>query len=90
MARSMQDTPAEQPEEVVVEGAYRRAVRQAVESLPDNHRSVVVMHHLEGMEVAEIARVLGVPNGTVLSRLARARETLRRKLSSLVDVEDGT
>ena len=59
-------------------------VRRAVRSLPDIHREVVTMHHLEGMEVTEIAAVLGVATGTVLSRLARAREALRAKLDELV------
>lgn len=75
---------SEAPERVVLSEVTQEAVRQAVRSLPDIHRSVVTMHHLEGMEVTEIAQVLGVSVGTVLSRLARARETLRRKLGSLV------
>jgi len=59
-------------------------VRKAIATLPEAHRVVVTMHHLEGMEVNEIAEVLGVPPGTVLSRLARARETLRSRLNHLV------
>lgn len=78
------DAPPE-PDEVVAGWQAQAAVREAVQSLPEIHRAVVVMHHLEGMEVAEIAQVLGVPHGTVLSRLARARCTLRRKLSTLVE-----
>ncbi|MEJ5250635.1 MAG: sigma-70 family RNA polymerase sigma factor [Chthonomonadetes bacterium] len=73
------------PERVVFTEATQEAVRQAIRSLPEIHREVVTMHHLEGMEVSEIAQVLGVPKNTVLSRLARAREALRRKLSYLVD-----
>lgn len=73
------------PERVVLTEATQEAVRQAIRSLPEIHREVVTMHHLEGMEVSEIAQVLGVPKNTVLSRLARAREALRRKLSYLVD-----
>jgi RNA polymerase sigma-70 factor (ECF subfamily) len=76
---------SQEPERIVLAEATQEAVRQAVRSLPEIHRSVVTMHHLEGMEVTAIAQVLGVSPGTVLSRLARARETLRRKLSSLVE-----
>ncbi len=73
------------PEQLVMDEATQEAVREAVRSLPPIHREVVTMHHLEGMEVAEIAQILGVPKNTVLSRLARAREALRHKLSHLVD-----
>lgn len=81
---SLGDAPPN-PEDVVTGREAQETVRRAVASLPEKHRDVVVMHHLEGMEVAEIAGALGVPEGTVLSRLARARDALRRKLTSLVD-----
>lgn len=76
---------SENPEQIVLSEATQEAVRQAVRSLPENHREVVTMYHLEDMEISEIAQVLGVPKNTVLSRLARAREALRRKLGYLVD-----
>jgi len=81
------DTPdwSQEPERIALSEATREAVRRAIRSLPDIHRSVVTMHHLEGMEVSEIAEALGIAPGTVLSRLARAREALRRKLSTLVE-----
>jgi DNA-directed RNA polymerase specialized sigma24 family protein len=44
------------------------------------------MHHLEDIEVEDVARMLGVPHGTVLSRLARARAVLKRKLASFVEM----
>lgn len=73
------------PELVVLSEATQEAIRQAVRSLPEIYREVVTMHHLEGMEISEIAQVLGIPKNTVLSRLARAREALRHKLSYLVE-----
>ncbi|GIV21110.1 MAG: ECF-family RNA polymerase sigma factor [Armatimonadota bacterium] len=73
------------PEQIVLSEATQEAVRQAVRSLPESHREVVTMYYLEDMEIAEVAQVLGVPKNTVLSRLARAREALRRKLGYLVD-----
>lgn len=76
---------SDNPEQIVLSEATQEAVRQAVRSLPENHREVVTMYHLEDMEISEIAQVLGVPKNTVLSRLARAREALRRKLGYLVD-----
>ncbi len=76
---------SDNPEHLVLSEAEQEAVRQAVRSLPENHREVVTMYYLEDMEIAEVAQVLGVPKNTVLSRLARAREALRRKLSYLTD-----
>ncbi|MCC6442905.1 MAG: sigma-70 family RNA polymerase sigma factor [Armatimonadetes bacterium] len=74
-----------EPEAIMQSRATRDVVRRAVDSLPEIHRSVVTLHHLEGMSVADIARTLDISQGTVLSRLSRARETLRRKLSLLVE-----
>jgi len=60
-------------------------VRAAVETLSADHRLVVTLHHLEGMPVEEIARILRCSVGTVKSRLSRARDHLRRKLAGLVE-----
>lgn len=76
---------SQSPEQIVLSEAAQEAVRQAVRSLPEHHREVVTMYYLEEMEISQIAQVLGVPKNTVLSRLARAREALRHKLSYLVD-----
>lgn len=74
------------PERVVVRQELSRAVEQAVASLSPEHREVVVLHHLRGLEVRDIARILQVAEGTVKSRLGRARTLLRRKLASWVEV----
>jgi len=60
-------------------------VRRAVATLSHDHRVVVTLHHLEGMPVEEIAKVMGCSVGTVKSRLSRARDHLRRKLANLVE-----
>lgn len=49
----------------------------ALEGLPIDHRAVLLMHHVHDLPVAEVARALGVPEGTVKSRLARARAALK-------------
>ncbi|MBM3495198.1 MAG: sigma-70 family RNA polymerase sigma factor [Armatimonadetes bacterium] len=58
-----------------------RMVHRAVDSLPPDYRTVILLHHLEDMRVDEIAEVLRVPVGTVKSRLSRARQALHRKLA---------
>ena len=59
----------------------RQTVRQAVEALPLDLREVIVLRELEGLSYKEIAAVAAIPLGTVMSRLARARERLQQSLS---------
>ncbi len=68
------------PEETLTTEELQRRVREAVQTLSQDHKAVIVMHHFQGMEVNDIARILGVPTGTVKSRLARGRDQLHRKL----------
>lgn len=53
-----------------------RQVRGALEQLPDAFREVLILREMEGLSYREIARITGVPTGTVMSRLARGRERL--------------
>ncbi|MBI5835059.1 MAG: RNA polymerase sigma factor [Armatimonadetes bacterium] len=66
-------------------GEQDEAVRAALERLSPEHREVVVLHHLEGLGVGEIAVTLGVATGTVKSRLGRARAHLARILGPLAE-----
>jgi len=69
------------PENIATDKELQNVVKNAIQSLPEIHRAVITMHHIEGMEIDDIAKVLKISNGTVMSRLARARESLRRKLA---------
>ena len=55
-----------------------RQVLDCLEKLPDDQRRAVALVGLESMSYAQAAKVLGVPMGTLMSRLARGREALRR------------
>jgi len=57
----------------------------AIRGLGEEHRTVVVLHYLADLPVDEVAAVLGVPVGTVKSRLARARAALAERLRTEVD-----
>jgi RNA polymerase sigma-70 factor, ECF subfamily len=59
----------------------RLAMERALATLPDNHRRAVILHHLAGLSVAEIAADCGVPDGTVKSWLYRGRTALAARLS---------
>ena len=74
--------PLETAEEVGVEDDYRE-VYSAVLSLPGKYRAVIHLHYFEGLSVAEIARMLQVPEGTVKSQLSRGRALLRDMLEEV-------
>ncbi len=62
-------------------------LRQALEQLAPEFREVIVLHELEGLAYREIAAVIEVPIGTVMSRLARARQKLQAGVSALAQEE---
>jgi RNA polymerase sigma-70 factor (ECF subfamily) len=69
-------------------GAQAQArVQEALQELPPDLRLAVVLYDIEGMPYGEIARVLEVPEGTVKSRIHRARHALRERLRSFVSQE---
>jgi RNA polymerase sigma factor (sigma-70 family) len=65
------------PEERLLQQHTVALVRAALERLPADFREVIVLREIEGLSYKEIAAVVGVPIGTVMSRLARARERLQ-------------
>lgn len=58
-------------------------LKQAIDELPENYRSVLLLWAVEGLKYREIADVLEVPLGTVMSRLFRTRSILSEKLAGL-------
>lgn len=69
------------PEAQLLQQHLVAAVRDAIERLPVDFREVLVLREIEGMSYKEIASVLCVPVGTVMSRLARARDRLSAVLT---------
>lgn len=72
------------PEVVLLRSANRKLVNQAIEALPVAYREVLVMREIEDLSYKEIAEVAGLPIGTVMSRLSRARELLRRAIEARI------
>jgi RNA polymerase sigma-70 factor (ECF subfamily) len=72
-------------EEEVLERFVDADVKQALESLPEHFRMPVLLADVEGFSYKEIAEILDVPIGTVMSRLHRGRKALERKLWSVAE-----
>lgn len=68
-------------EDRLAEAQRQRRLEAALQSLPDAQRRAVVLHHLEGLELTEVAALEGVALGTVKSRLHRGRAGLLLALS---------
>jgi len=74
-----------QPERAAERADLCQAVQEALQSLPEGYREVIVLHNVEHLSLAQVARVLELPVGTVKSRRARAFNMLRHQLASEVD-----
>ncbi len=70
------------PEVILLQSAQAKLVNLALEELPPAFREALVLRELEDLSYKEIASVAGVPLGTVMSRLARGRELLRRAIET--------
>ena len=72
------------PDIELLRKATREAVQHAVDALPFEFREVIVLREVQGLSYKEVTLATGVPIGTVMSRLARARRRLERMLRDLV------
>ena len=70
---------ARDPETLLIERREQLYLSEIIERLPVEHREVVVLRDVEGLSYREIATIVGVPIGTVMSRLCRARRLLRER-----------
>jgi RNA polymerase sigma-70 factor (ECF subfamily) len=70
------------PEEVVLQNNSGTVVREALQKLPTNFREVIILREFEGLSYREIADITGMPAGTVMSSLSRARGRLRQVLTT--------
>lgn len=69
------------PEEETLRNEEAREIRSAVSGLPEKLREVIELKHFQGCSYKEMAEILDVPEGTVMSRLYNARKALRIRLS---------
>jgi RNA polymerase sigma-70 factor (ECF subfamily) len=83
-----QPEPPQTSEEMAISGELHRRLHHAVDELPEKLRLVVVLAGIEGHSVGELATLLGLPEGTVKSRLHLARRRLMESLSCSVNGTD--
>lgn len=76
------------PGAAMEDAEQRDAVRRALDELPTDQREILLLREFEGLDYAQIAEALDVPEGTVKSRLNRARAALRERLGGVIAPED--
>jgi RNA polymerase sigma-70 factor (ECF subfamily) len=72
--------PQSTPETLLLQNADAASIALALRTLPDRYHQLLVLREIEGLSYQELAAVIGIPIGTVMSRLSRARAALRDAL----------
>ena len=73
------------PEGVVLKDEVQKTIDKAIEALPEDLRTAIILRELEGMTYEEIAETMECPVGTVRSRIFRAREAISKRIEPLLD-----
>jgi RNA polymerase sigma-70 factor (ECF subfamily) len=76
------------PETILLDRANSQLVWNAIDDLPVHYREPLLLCDVEEMSYREIAEILSIPVGTVMSRLARARRAVRESLASSAEVHE--
>ena len=80
---------AQGPEDALVSADWNATVARLVDGLPEEMRQPLVLSGVDGLTSREIAVVMGIAEGTVRTRLMRAREILKGKLAGLMEKRHG-
>ena len=67
----------------------QQQINYLLDSLSVNHRTVLALHYLQGLELTEISTLIGIPNGTVKSRLFHAKEAFRKAMFTSEELCNG-
>jgi RNA polymerase sigma-70 factor (ECF subfamily) len=74
----------ENPEQAVISADWNAAIHRLIDALPEELRQPLALSAVEDLTSHEIGEIMGIPNGTVRSRLSRARQLLKQKLGALM------
>jgi RNA polymerase sigma-70 factor (ECF subfamily) len=85
------DFPAnrEDPEQEAIRTDWNATMQRLIDTLPEELRQALALSAVESMNSREIAAVIGIPEGTVRTRLLRGREVLKQKLAALIEGRHG-
>lgn len=75
------------PGKTVIRRELLGRIQKALEELPEYHRAVILLREVEGLSYEEMAEILEVPKGTIMSRLFHARKKMQAELSDYMDGE---
>ena len=82
--RAMPDEVSASPDDEAVRSEDRARIQRALDTLPEHFRTIIMLSDIEGLAYREIAEVLDVPMGTVMSRLHNARKRLKQVLGPML------
>ena len=77
------------PQRAALNTELKGKMEEALASLSENHRSILLLREMEGLSYEELAKVLGIRKGTVMSRLFHARLKMQNKLRAYLEEGDG-
>lgn len=77
--------PGPRPDRRLMQREIQERVGRALAELPEKYREVILLRDVQGLAYEEIEQVLGIPGGTVRSRINRARASLQERLGALVE-----
>ena len=85
------DVPSgrQDPEQAVIQADWNATIHRLIDALPEELRQQLALSTVEELDSHEIAQVMGIPEGTVRTRLMRARQVLRQKLGALTEGRHG-
>jgi RNA polymerase sigma-70 factor (ECF subfamily) len=72
------------PQKSALRGELAKKMEEALAQIPEKHREILLLRELEGMSYEDLARILKIPKGTVMSRLFHARAKMQRLLADYV------
>lgn len=75
------------PEEWVAGGDERELLRRMIDALPEDLRRTLVLSAIEEMTSSEVAKIMGIPEGTVRTRVMRARAELKKRFEAMKEVQ---
>lgn len=86
--RQVEDT-GPTPDIIAEKNEIRRVVKEAILSLPEDQRTVIILRDIQGFSYDEIAKIMNCPEGTVKSRINRSRQILRDRLKPKLELLKG-